>query len=210
MASEVKRRQGRPTPTQARAARRARRQRKRRLTRFAGLAAIATIALLFIAALFIPGLQGLFTVPVSAPDGPGERFPDQGTTHIASNEGHPPYNSVPGTSGWHYDYPDGGPARWDVYKEPLADEVLIHNLEHGGIGIHYNCPDGCDELVAQLEGFYQRGEEIIVSPYPDMDTRIALTAWTFLDAFDEFDQERVEAFISAHHNSPNAPEYLAR
>ena len=30
------------------------------------------------------------------------------------------------------------------------------------------------------------------------------------DTFEEFDEEKIEAFISAHVNSPNAPEYLSR
>ena len=209
MATASRRREGRLTPTQARAARRSRRQRKRRFTRVAAFSAVVIIAVLFIGSLFAGSLP-ITLGSQEGPDGPGERLLDLGGTHITTGEGHPPYNSVPGTSGWHYDYPDGGPARWDIYKESLPDEVLIHNLEHGGIGIHYNCPDGCDELVAQLEGYFQRGLEIIVSPYPEMDTRIALTAWTFLEAFDDYDDERIEAFISAHMNSPNAPEYLAR
>jgi len=45
-----------------------------------------------------------------------------------------------------------------------------------------------------------------MSPYSGMDTAIALTAWTFLDQFDVFDEERVSAFISSHESSPNAPE----
>ena len=209
MATASRRREGRQTPTQARAARRVRRQRKRRFTRIAAFSAVVIIAVLFIGSLFAGSLP--ITLGGSAgPDGPGERFADLGGTHINTDEGHPPYNSAPGTSGWHYDYPEGGPARWDIYKGALPDEVLIHNLEHGGIGIHYNCPEGCDELVEKLEGYFQTGLEIIVSPYPDMDTKIALTAWTFLDAFDEYDEERIEAFVSAHINSPNAPEYRSR
>jgi hypothetical protein len=43
-----------------------------------------------------------------------------------------------------------------------------------------------------------------------MDTRIALTAWTFLDGFDDFDEARIMAFISAHESSPNAPEPFVR
>ena len=208
MATASRRREGRLTPTQARAARRSRRHRKRRFTRFAGFSAIVIIAVLFILSLFAGSLP--ISLGSAGPDGPGERFPDQGAKHIVTGEVHPAYNSTPATSGWHYDYADGGPARWDVYEEPLPDEVLIHNLEHGGIGIHYNCPEGCDDLVEKLEGYFERNLEIIVSPYPDMDTRIALTAWTFLDAFDEYDDERIKAFVKAHMNSPNAPEYLAR
>ena len=45
-----------------------------------------------------------------------------------------------------------------------------------------------------------------MSPYPDMETRIALTAWTFLDKFEDFDEARISEFISSHESSPNSPE----
>ena len=45
-----------------------------------------------------------------------------------------------------------------------------------------------------------------MSPYPDMGTRIALTAWTFIDKFDLFDEARISEFIGSHESSPNAPE----
>ena len=65
------------------------------------------------------------------PDGPGQRIDDLGTIHISSGDDHPPYNSVPATSL----QLDG--AFTDAF---LENEVQIHNLEHGGIGISYNCP----------------------------------------------------------------------
>jgi hypothetical protein len=171
------------------------------------------IAVLFIGSLFAGSLP-ITLGRTAAPDGPGERFADQGNTHIITGEGHPPYNSVPGTSGWHYDYADGGPARWDIYKEPLPDEVLIHNLEHGGIGIHYNCPEGCDELVEQLSRVAGRALDenlkVILSPHTDMDSTIALVAWTFIDQFDQFDEDRILDFIRSHESSPNSPEPNAR
>jgi hypothetical protein len=39
-----------------------------------------------------------------------------------------------------------------------------------------------------------------------MDTKIALTAWTFLDQFEVFDEARISDFVSSHESSPNAPE----
>lgn len=93
-----------------------------------------------------------------------------------------------------------------MYTEAIPDEVLVHNLEHGGIGVHYNCPDGCDELVDQLAGVVRRSGKIVMSPYPGMETRIALTAWNFLDAFDDFDEVRIKDFIDTHESSSNAPE----
>jgi hypothetical protein len=174
----------------------------------AGFSAIATITFIFIFSLFASGLTGAISIGTS---GPGERVPDpEGyislvTAHIVEGEPHPPYSSRPATSGWHR-FDSESPAQWDVYSEPLPDEILIHNLEHAGVGIHYNCPDGCPELVSQLEEIASVFSKTILSPYPDMDTRIAVTAWNYIDKFDIFDAERVEDFIRGHMNSQDAPE----
>ena len=87
--------------------------------------------------------------------------------------------------------------------------MLVHNLEHGGVGLQYNCPEGCPEDVAKLAQFAGKVRKVIVSPYPGMDTRFALTAWNYLDTFDVYDEQRIADFISAHVNSANAPESFA-
>ena len=149
----------------------------------------------------------------SAPDGPGRKIATQGREHVVPGKEHPAYNSVPATSGWHYNLPLA-PVGWGIYEDFVADEYLIHNLEHGGIGIHYNCPGGCDELVRELTRIADRSLaenlKVVLSPYPDMPTRIALTAWTFLDSFEEFDEDRIIEFIESHESSPTAPENQAR
>ena len=87
----------------------------------------------------------------------------------------------------------------------------MHNLEHGYINFHYDCPEECPELVAQLSELVQegidQGGKLLMSPYPEMDRKIAVTAWTFLDRMDAFDEDRIRAFVNAHESSPNAPEY---
>ena len=193
------------TPTQARAARRAKRSRKRRLVRLAGFFGVAMIAFLFIVALFASSLP-ISIGSSSGSGGVGTRFPNQGQQHIARGDEHPPYNSVPATSGWHYN----APAPWGVHAEFIKDEVLIHNLEHGGVGIHYSCEGGCPELVSKLEDIANKVTEIILSPYPNMSTTIALNAWNYQDAFNEFDEDRIEKFVRAHVNSHNAPEWQAQ
>jgi len=133
----------------------------------------------------------------------------QGVDHVIPGEEHDRYNSAPATSGWHFGAPVA-PARWGIHTIPLPDEVLVHNLEHGYVNVHYNCPDGCDALVAQLSEVVDIatdvGAKVLMSPYPDMATRIALTAWTVIDKFDDFDDVRIIAFIMAHESSPLAPE----
>ena len=209
MGTQAKRRKGRLTPSQARAARRLRRSRRRRVLRYFAFTAVGTIALLFILSLFAGSL------PISIGSGnqgelTGERVRGVqggvGNLHFARGGSLPvPYTSVPATSGYHYS--DGGaPARWGVYTETLEDGVLVHNLEHGGVGIHYDCPEGCEDLVKDLAEIAGRARKVILSPYPGMDTTIALTAWTFIDNFEEFDNQRIQDFIRGHVSSPNAPE----
>lgn len=193
------------TPTQARAARRARRQSRKALRRYAIFAGVGLVAAVLLVSLFLPSLpfgRGGGNIPENAP---GQRYDDQGTTHIQLGESHAPYNSIPATSGWHYSQPNA-PVAWGVYNDPIPDEVLIHNLEHGGVGVHYNCPDGCPDDVAKLVNFYQ-GRKVVVSPYPNMPTKFALTAWNYLDAFDVYDEARIAAFLDAHISSGNAPEW---
>ncbi len=209
MASRERRSKERPTRTQARAARRARKKTRKNFIKFGAFGAVLIIALVFIFSLFAGSITPFVGGSSSGSGSIGERFSDQGRDHIALGAEHAPYNSIPATSGWHYDFPHA-PAAWGIYDEPLPDEVLVHNLEHGGIGIHYYCPDGCDALIAQLAAIVNRGSEVLLSPYPDLDTTIALTAWNFIDKFNAFDEARIQTFIDDHMNSRRAPEAPAR
>ena len=134
---------------------------------------------------------------------PGESQPDQGNRHIQSlNEAIPPYNSEPPTSGPHLPYI----APWGIHTEPVPRQLQVHNLEDGGVMVQYNCPAGCPDLVAKLTAIvsgYER--QVILAPYPGMKTRIALTAWTRLDAFDEFDERRIHRFITAYRGIDHHP-----
>ena len=178
--------------------------------RWGGTTAVGTIAFVFILSLFIPNLPLDFLAGRDAPDGPGIRMEDQGQLHVDPGEDHPSYNSVPATSGPHFAQPLA-PARWGVHPQPLADEVLIHNLEHGYVNMHYSCAEPCPDLVSQLtvivDNAVERGGKVLLSPYPDMETKIALTAWTFIDTMEAFDEERVRDFMVTHESSPNAPEF---
>jgi hypothetical protein len=121
------------------------------------------------------------------------------------DEAHEPYNSIPATSGPHF------PVwwqEWGVVDEELPDELVIHNMEHGGVIIRYDCPEGCPDLVSQLAEVTFRYQKVILSPYTGLGTRIAVAAWTYLDKFDEFDEDRIVQFIDAHMNSPESPEPL--
>lgn len=165
-----------------------------------------------------PALSPSLTVapsPTSPPSGTSVDTTDSGAVKVPemdtrrhlerADEAHKPYNSVPATSGPHF--PDWW-RDWGVVDEELPDELVVHNMEHGGVIIRYDCPNGCPELVSQLANVTIRYQKVILSPYSNMGSRIALTAWTYLDKFDDFDEGRIVLFIETHMNSPESPEPL--
>jgi len=127
---------------------------------------------------------------------PGVKLDDQGNAHIQMiSEPHVPYNSDPPTSGPHLPYI----APWGIHTEPIPRELQVHNLEDGGVVVQYRCTTPCPDLAAKLTEIVRRYEtQVILAPYPDMRTRIALTAWTRLDGFDDFDEARIVRFIRAY------------
>lgn len=161
---------------------RARARRQRRLT-WLGVA-VAALALV-----------GFVVVREVSRPRPGRAVPSMGNQHIGPEQvGTIVYNSAPPTSGPHL----GQVARWGIHTEPVPNELQVHNLEDGGVMVQYNCED-CDELVSQLAEIVRRyHEHVILAPYPDMDSRIALTAWGRIDTFDEFDEGRIVTFIEAY------------
>jgi hypothetical protein len=148
-----------------------------------------------LAVAIVGGLVALLLLALLQPR-PGEYVPSQGNAHITEGQmGQFVYSTYPPTSGPHL----SALASWGVHNESIPNELQVHNLEDGGVIVHYNCPDGCAELVAQLETIASRYHEgVILEPYPGMDTRIALTAWQRIDRLDSFDEQRIARFIRAY------------
>jgi hypothetical protein len=141
------------------------------------------------------GLIGYLAYRAAA-DLPGVRLPAQGNAHLQmATDPHVPYNSDPPTSGPHLPYI----APWGIHTAPIVKELQVHNLEDGGVMVQYNCASPCPDLVAKLTEIVKRYEtQVILAPYPGMASRIALTAWARLDAFDDFDEARIVRFIRAY------------
>ncbi len=141
----------------------------------------------------------LAAVSAHAQDGVGRKMPDRGQKHVEQGTAIP-YEEYPPTSGPHWPVV----AKWGVYPEPVPAEVFVHNLEHGGIVLLYNCASPCPDVVRQLQAIYpalpksKHGHvKVVVSPSARIKTRFALLAWTRLDEFDTLDRERIVRFVRA-------------
>lgn len=58
----------------------------------------------------------------------------------------------------------------------------------------------CHKLVDNLISVYEaKGKrKLVIVPRPSLDAKIALTAWDYLDKFNDFDKNRIERFIDSH------------
>jgi YVTN family beta-propeller protein len=145
-----------------------------------------------------PPPAGLFRaagmLPASA-GGPGRAVPVSPHPYLkAVGEPHPPYSTSPPTSGPRLAWMAG----WGVHRVPVPLELQAHNLEHGGVALQYNCPEGCPDLVAKLAALARERDLVLVAPYPWIQGRIALTAWGRIEVLDGFDEARIRSFLDAY------------
>lgn len=132
-----------------------------------------------------------------------QTFDELGRDHFAAGQVYNNYNSNPPTTGPHASAFD----QWGIYEEPQPKEMMVHNMEHAGVIVWYNCEaasnpltaDACAQLKNNLAAIVQpeiaSGTKIVMTPYANMPNHIALTAWRHLDTFDDFDGQRVQTFI---------------
>lgn len=154
------------------------------------------IALAVVAVVLVAG--ALLVTQSGALDQPGTEVPIQSREHIAQGATHPAYNSDPPTGGWHY----AEPAKAGFYDQPIVDETVVHNLEHGHVAISYDCSKlpNCDTLKAQLRDVVNayKGWKIIAVPRQNADTPLALTAWGRIEKLPGFDRAKIDAFVKAY------------
>ena len=148
----------------------------------------------------------------------GQEIPDEGpATHVDPSTT-PTYKFYPPTSGPHYSLQGIAPVNWQTIDN-LVEGQFVHNLEHGGIAILYNCPSGsdCTALKNQLENYVknlapaepQFGEvKVVTTPYSrGMQKKIALVAWHYVDFLDAYDQNEITRFYENHVDK--GPEQIA-
>lgn len=114
------------------------------------------------------------------------------------------------------DYPQSPPVGGDhdpqwldctgtVYVEPVRNENAVHSLEHGAAWVTYSdeaSQEDIDSLAARVEG----QPYSFMSPYPDQDSPIILTAWGVQLRVDSADDARINEFLTTYRSGPQTPE----
>ncbi|MEK7114431.1 MAG: DUF3105 domain-containing protein [Patescibacteria group bacterium] len=131
----------------------------------------------------------------------GEKIADLGQSHVSRGQSHPPYNSNPPTSGWHWGDGVAGPG---IKDQAVPDELVLHSMEHGAAVVWYK-----DDLPqAQIEriksAFNLASGKKILLPRTNLDVPVALASWNYLLKLDAIDEARIAEFIET--NNDRAPE----
>ena len=154
-------------------------------------------------------------------EGPADTDKEDKRKEIGIGEPHDGYSLAPPTSGaYWYDLerpvPGVGvtsPAPWGKYETQLPNEILVANLLHGGIGLHYDCSridmeatsvdkggEVCDQLKEQLSDLMPTNQfQFLMTPYSTFEEfPIMITGWRHHLKLMEFDEEKITEFINAY------------
>ncbi len=84
-----------------------------------------------------------------------------------------------------------------VYDAPVSTVLAVHSLEHGAVWISYH-PDLPADDVARLKEQANGDIWVLVSPFPNQDKPVVLTAWSVQLALDSATDERIPQFIERY------------
>jgi hypothetical protein len=133
---------------------------------------------------------------------------DEGATHVPEGTV-VQYKANPPATGSHWPAWD---MTWGNYvNPPLPPMRWLHNLEHGGVVLLYNCPSGCASEVAALTAIKNglrpdkfNAIRVIITPYPGMPRKFAAVAWKWRWLGDSVDENAIKCFIATRYD--RAPE----
>ncbi|MGH2459518.1 MAG: DUF3105 domain-containing protein [Chloroflexota bacterium] len=149
-------------------------------------------------------VTGVFGVVTNAAEGDllGVPIPDEGRVHVPEGSAIN-YRHNPPASGPHYP----SPKDWGIYTATVADGYWVHNLEHGGIVVLYDCPAGCSQVVAELQQADRtfpkdkyNEVKLLATPYSGLPNgvQVMAVAWDFQKAYSSFDLQKLQVFYNGH------------
>jgi len=137
-----------------------------------------------------------------------QHFASEAGTHVPP-ETDIEWSSNPPSTGEHF----AVWAKWNrTYETPLARGNWVHNLEHGGVVLLFDCPGGCAADVTALEALEDAlpadprcvaplRTRTLITPDPLLPegVQIAAAAWGWTYTAECFDAQRLGQFVEAHY-----------
>ncbi|RJT77759.1 DUF3105 domain-containing protein [Arthrobacter cheniae] len=167
-------------------------ERKRNALIFGGIGAVILAVIIAVTLVIVNQIQVNQTreAAASKPIADIQEYPDVTFNHV---EGAVEYDQSPPVGG------DHSPV-WTncgVYTEPVPDVNSVHSMEHGAVWITYN-PDLDQAEIDKLTDLVGTRSYVLLSPYPDLDTPIAASAWGVQLKIDSADDARLATFLDKY------------
>jgi hypothetical protein len=168
-----------------------------------GVAAVSTVLGLLLAGILAYAVtnQGAgFIDPLKAADNkvPGVLKYKEARDHVAGTVSYP---QSPPAGGKH----NSVPQTCQVYTSAIANEHAVHSLEHGAVWITYR-PDTSAAQVSELATKVTGNSYRMLSPYPGLKSAISLQAWGRQIFVNSASDSKVDKFLNAYTQGPQAPE----
>lgn len=164
-------------------------QRRRRAERRERLVRYLMLALLGVGIFWFLFLRGRGPSEIN-----GHEVQTLSTTGSGDHTSNPvTYETAPPVSGPHAP----SPSSCGTFAQQLPNEVQVHTLEHGAIGVQYQ-PTLDPEAIAEIEEIVRSYDSHVFSaPYAESPSPISLTAWGRLMRLDEVEEGSIREFIDA-------------
>lgn len=167
-------------------------ERKRNALIFGGIGAVVLAIIIAVTIVIVGQIQDNRVRDAAAQQDIAdvETFPDVTFNHV---EGPVEYEQSPPVGG------DHSPiwTNCGVYTEPVPNENSVHSLEHGAVWIAYN-PEIGQEGIDRLTEIVGSRSYVLLSPYPDLDTPVAASAWGLQLKVDSADDPRLVTFLDKY------------
>lgn len=144
-------------------------------------------------------------------DGPLVRPADEGIDGVLAIR-IPPYEHTQADVDYDRQPPAGGDhgsvaAPCGFYVQPIADEYVVHALEHGAVWLAYAL-DLPEADIAVLRAEVAANDDTIATPYASLDPGVAVvaTAWGRQLALDSVSDPRLHEFVQEYRRFETAPE----
>ena len=91
-----------------------------------------------------------------------------------------------------------------IYDAPLDESLAMHSLEHGAVWLAYN-PDLAADEVETLRKMARGKSYTLMSPYPNLESEVVMSAWSRQLELDSVDDARIEDFIGRYRQTGPEP-----
>ena len=138
-------------------------------------------------------IGGLVIVRVTEPEVEGAVFVDSAIPNQHDDDITYGFGGLPPTGGVHRSV-------WQncgIYTEPVGAEFAIHSMEHGAVWVTYH-PELPPAEIAALQDLVRGQSYTLLSPFPDQESRIVLTAWDVQLQLDTGDDDRIVEFLDRY------------